>query len=265
VNIQTFSLTLFATLAGASLLAGLLPHHSYEDQFRDAIDAPPSPRFWLGTDSLGRDRWSRLIFGTRVSLLLASSAAALSVALATLAGASSGYLGGGWNVTLLSLADVFLCVPWFFLLTAIRGVMPLNTGPLLSAVITFVLLGLLGWAGPARILSIRTRRIMESDYIRQARAAGVSPGRVLLRQVVPNLMPIVFAQFWILVPAYILAEANLGVLGLGVSEPLPSWGSLLRELESAANWGSWRILLPMMLLGLVAGTLQLAFQTETKR
>ena len=253
--------TLLGILLLASFAYELMPHPSYEDQFRDSIDAPPSAQFWLGTDRMGHDRLARLVYGTRVSLLLAVTAAGLSVLLAAAAGVTAGYLGGFANTALLSVADLFLCVPWFFLLTAVRSALPLDTGPMTSVIITFVLLGVLGWAGPARILSLRTREIIETDYVRQARATGASPLRVLVRHILPNMRPIVATQFWILAPAYIITEANLGVLGLGVSEPLPSWGSLLKEIDFV-HWGSPTVLLPLALLALVAGSLQFAFRGQ---
>lgn len=263
--IRRLGIGVFACIAALSILAGLLPHHPYEEQFREAIDQPPSKHFWLGTDALGRDRWSRLVYGTRVSLALAPAAAAFSVALAILAGGLAGYWGRNAHTAITSAADVFMAVPWFFLLTAVRAALPLNTGPFVSLLITFVLLGVLGWASPARLISIRTREIAAAGYIRQARATGASRGRILLRHIAPNLAPIAAAQFWTLVPAYIVAEANLGVLGLGVAEPLPSWGALLREMESASGWGGFHIVLPLLLLALVAATAQLSFSHGDSR
>ncbi len=264
MTVPRLALGLVAGLLLASGVAELAPHYAYDEQFRDAIDAPPSRQYWLGTDSLGRDRWSRFIYGTRVSLLLSITAAGLSVVIAAGVGIVSGYLGGTANTVVLSGADIVLCVPWFFLLTAVRGALPLNTEPLVSVVLTFALLGLLGWAGPARVLSLRAREIAGSDYIRQATACGVPKVRILLRHVAPNLTPILLTQFWILVPAYIIAEANLGLLGLGVAEPLPSWGVLLKDLETAGNWGAPAVLAPLVLLAVVAGSLQLAFQPRQR-
>jgi len=265
MTLQRAAILLFTLLLLGSFLGELIPHASYEEQFRDAIDAPSSARFWMGTDALGRDRLSRLIYGTRVSLLLAAAAAGLSVLMAMALGAGSALLGKVGSTAVLSVADVFLCVPWFFLLTAARGALPLNTDPLVSVIFTFLLLGVLGWAGPARVISLRTREILSSDFIRFARATGQSRWRLFVHHTAPNLRPIAAAQFWILVPAYIIAEANLGVLGLGVSEPVPSWGALLRELESAASWGSFPIVLPMLLLAGTVGFLQFTVPAERSR
>lgn len=205
---------------------------SYAHQFRDEPDAAPSNQHLLGTDDLGRDRFARVLYGTRVSLLLAPAAALLSSLLAVLIGGAAGFLGGWVERLVMAATDLFLSLPWLFLLITVRALLPLNVSPITSVAITFVLLGCLGWAAAARVVCADARSLAHSDFILLARASGSSGFRLLWRQVVPNLRPIVFAQFWISIPVFILTEANLGVLGLGVAEPLPSWGSLLRELQS---------------------------------
>lgn len=205
---------------------------SYAHQFRDEPDAAPSSQHLLGTDDLGRDRFARVLYGTRVSLLLAPAAALLSSLLAVLIGGAAGFLGGWVERLVMAATDLFLSLPWLFLLITVRALLPLNVSPITSVAITFVLLGCLGWAAAARVVCADARSLAHSDFILLARASGSSGFRLLWRQVVPNLRPIVFAQFWISIPVFILTEANLGVLGLGVAEPLPSWGSLLRELQS---------------------------------
>lgn len=247
----------------AAIGAGALAHHSYAEQSREFISASPSAQFWLGTDELGRDRFARLLYGTRVSLLLAPAAALLSTLIAGLIGGAAGYLGGRWERAVTAGIDLFLSLPWLFLLLAVRALLPLNTSPVASVAITFFLLGCLGWAAPARVIRAGTRTLANSDYLVQARAAGLDPWRVFWRHLLPNLRPILLAQFWISVPLFILSEANLGLLGLGVAEPLPSWGALLRDLEnySAILQNPW-MLAPAVLLVIVVCCLQLLLRTE---
>ena len=128
---------------------------------------------------------------------------------------------------------------------------------------TFALLGLLGWAGPARVVRAGLRSLWTSDFVLQAKASGCTPARLLALHILPNLKPVLYAQFWISVPVFILAEANLGLLGLGVAEPLPSWGNLLRGLEniSAVRANPW-MLAPLVLLVIVMGSLQVAFPRQ---
>ncbi len=147
----------------------------------------------------------------------------------------------------------------------VRALLPLNTSPVTSVIITFLLLGCLGWATPARIIRAGTRTLVHSDYLVQARANGISRVRLFWRHLLPNLRPILLAQFWISVPVFILSEANLGLLGLGVSEPLPSWGAMLRELENytAILHNPW-MLVPALLLVVVVCCLQLVLRTEER-
>jgi len=257
------ALAILLVAVAAALGAGWITPHSYAEQSREFISAQPSAQFWLGTDELGRDRFARLLYGTRVSLLLAPAAALLSTLIAGLIGGAAGYLGGRWERAVTAAIDLFLSLPWLFLLLAVRALLPLNTSPVASVAITFGLLGSLGWAAPARIIRAGTRTELASDYLLQAAASGVSRWRLFWRHLLPNLRPVLLAQFWISVPLFILSEANLGLLGLGVSEPLPSWGTLLRDLEnySAILENPW-MLAPVVLLVVVVSCLQLLLRTE---
>ena len=241
-----------------SLLANFFAPAPYAMQFRDFVSAPASRHFWLGTDDLGRDRWSRLLYGTRISLLLAPAAALLSTATAVLIGGIAGYVGGWWDRIVLRVIDVFLSIPWLFLFLIVRALLPLNTSPLESVIVTFTIMGVLGWASPARIIRAGAHSLRNSEPVLYARACGCRGPRVVLVQIVPNLKPVIFAQFWISVPTFILGEASLGLIGLGVAEPLPSWGNLLRELANpqAVMTNPW-VLAPLVLLVLVVSCFQL--------
>lgn len=253
--VRYFALAFLLTLAVVCVGAPLFSPVDYHTQFRESPSAPPSKAHWLGTDELGRDRFARLVYGTRVSLLLAPAAALLTTVLAVFVGAAAGYLGGFWEHAATMVIDLFLSLPWLFLLIAVRAMLPLNVSPMLSIAVTFALLGMLGWAASARVLCASARQLKNSGFVLQARASGVSPVRVLARHVLPNLVPVLIAQFWISVPVFIISEANLGVLGLGVSEPMPSWGSLLKELESFSGFAAepWK-LAPLCLLILVVSS-----------
>ncbi len=243
-----------ALIFAAGLGAGFLARTPYQAQDRDRLSAAPSWQYPLGTDELGRDRLSRLLHGTRVSLLLAPAAALVSLSIAGLLGVLAGYWGGWREHAILSGTDLVLSLPWLFLMLTVRAVLPLNTSPWLSVTVTFALLGMLGWAPAARVIHAGVRSIRNSDFVLQARASGCPPRRLLATHVLPNLKPVLFAQFWILVPAFLLAEANLGLLGLGVAEPLPSLGNLLREMEnlSALRTSPWVLAPAGLLLAIVS-------------
>lgn len=215
-----------------NVVGGWLTPHPYDRQFREDPLAAPSRKFLLGTDELGRDRLARLVEGSRVSLLLAASAAMLSVFLGIVV-ATGSVIAGTWGEKLLmGMADLWLCLPWLFALLILRSALPLDLPPSTSVLVTFGLLGCLSWAGPARVLQTRVAGLKEAPWVVQVRALGVSPYRLVLRHVLPSLVPVLIAQFLFVMPTLVLAEANLGLLGLGVAEPLPSLGTLLREWEN---------------------------------
>lgn len=255
------AMVLLAVVAAGAATAELWAPARYDTQFRDAPDAPPSRRFPLGTDDLGRDRLSRLAYGTRVSLLVAPAAAALSCLGAALLGGLAG-LAGGWTERLIAAAaDMFVSLPWLLLLLMCRAALPLNVPAGVSLAVTFVLLGVLGWAAPAQVVRGAVRRLRTAEFLLQARARGVSGVRLWM-QMAANVRPVLLAQFWTAVPAYVLTETTLGMLGLGVAEPLPSWGGLLKELESGADWSQWWLFVPAGVLAAVVGSMQMLAPKE---
>jgi len=238
-------------------LGPLLAPHGYNEEFRESLNAPPGGRFPMGTDDTGRDRFSRLLYGTGVSVLLAPTAAAVSIVLALVFA-----VPGASRVPLVSaavsgLTTICLSLPWIFLFIILRAKLPLNTQPAQSVLLTFGLMGVAGWAWPARVFTAAIRELRQSGWILQGYAAGLPLRRILLVHGWPHLRAIASAQFRILVPAYILSEASLGLLGLGVAEPLPSWGSLLKDLQHPAvvHDNPW-VLAPLGLLILVMISLE---------
>jgi len=179
------------------------------------------------------------------------------------AGAIGGYFGGIWGRIVMGTVDLFLSLPWFFLLITARATLPLDVSPIISVTVTFALLGLLGWAASARVVYAGVRALRTSDFIVTARASGCQRWRTLAVHMIPNLQPTLWAQFLVSIPAFILAEANLTMLGLGVAEPLPSWGSLLKELENYDGLSAqpWR-LAPLALLMLVVWSFQIVLSHD---
>jgi len=256
--VQTFARVVLALLFLAALSANVLAPAPYAKQFREAPDSPPTAKFLLGTDSLGRDRFSRLLYGSRVSLLLAPAAAVLSLAVSLLAGGSAALAGGWWDRAVTAASNLFLSLPWLFLFLTVRALLPLNASPSTSILITFALLGLLSWGAGARIIRAAVLQLRHAPFTLYAQAFGCSPVRLWFRHLLPHLRAVLLAQFWISIPAFILGEASLGLLGLGVAEPLPSWGNLLKELQTAPPWHEYWIFVPAALLCLIMILFQLS-------
>jgi peptide/nickel transport system permease protein len=150
------------------------------------------------------------------------------------------------------MTTICLSLPWIFLFIVLRAALPLNAGPAASVALTFGLMGVAGWAWPARVFTASILDIRQSGWLMQARAAGVPGRRIGLTYVWPHLRSLALAQFRILIPAYILSEASLGLIGLGVPDPMPSWGNLLRDLQhpDVVRANPW-VLAPLGLLVIV--------------
>ena len=261
--LRVISCGVLCAVFAAGVCAGGLTHYSYARQFREAPNAAPTAAHPLGTDNLGRDLLARVLYGTRVSLLLAPAAALVATLIAGLFGGIAGLAGGWSEKVILSAADLSMALPLLFLLIALRALLPLDVSPVISVLATFLTLGVLGWPASLRVVWAAARGLRQSDFLLLARASGCAPARILLRHVLPNLRPVLFAQFWISIPLFILTEATLSMLGLGVMEPLPSWGNLLKGLEdfSAVRANPW-MLSPLLLLMLVVICFQLILPSQ---
>ncbi len=259
---QRLAVMLLAGIFLAAMFARYLAPAPYDKQFRtEPANAPPGRTFLLGTDSASRDRLSRLIYGTQVSLLLAPAAAALSLVIALLVGGSAALGPGWWDSAAMAASDLFLSLPWLFLFLTIRAVLPLNTEGVELIVITFALMGLLGWGAGARVVRAAVLQIRSAPFTLYAQAFGCGPTRLWFRHLLPHLRVVLLAQFWISIPAFILGEASLGLLGLGVPEPLPSWGNLLADIQSAPRWTEYWNWSPAFLLFVVMVLFQLSRPT----
>jgi len=250
------ALCLLAAVALLSAGADFFAPHDHSMQFRDHILEAPSRAFPLGTDELGRDRFSRLLHGTRTSLSCAPAAALAATLLAAAIGLAAGLCGGWVDAIATAITDLFLSLPWLFALLTLRALLPLNASSLTSIATLFGLLAAVGWAPGARIVRASVIDMRDAGPVLYARGYGCRSWRLVWIHILPNLRPVLSAQFWILVPVFLLTEANLGVLGLGIVEPTPSWGNLLAELQNYRRIpeSPW-ILVPALLLILVVASL----------
>jgi peptide/nickel transport system permease protein len=203
------------------------------DRHLFGVDAPHRI-FVLGTDSLGRDTFSRLLYGGQLSLTAGLMAAALALGIALVLGAAAGYGGRIVDGVIMWTGDVFLSLPWIYLLLAARAFLPLDMDPAEAFLVIVLLLGFVGWAGPMRLVRGIVMSAKEREFVNAARSAGAGHVHLLTRHVLPQTYPVLATQAAILVPAYMLAEVTLSFVGLGVGEPRPSWGNLLTDVPRAS-------------------------------
>ena len=183
--------------------------------------AAPSGSHFFGLDELGRDIFSRLLVGARISLLVGLAVVSVASSVGILMGALAGYYGGKVDLIISRVMDVLLAFPGILLAIALVAVL----GPSLTNVV--IALSFIGWVGYARLVRAQVLRVREFEYVQAARALGARTPRILLRHVIPATMPTVIVQATLGMAGAIIAEASLSFLGLGVQPPTPSWGTML--------------------------------------
>jgi peptide/nickel transport system permease protein len=216
--------------------------------------------YLLGSDAYGRDQLSRILYGGQVSLLAGLLGAAVTLSLGALIGMAAGYCGGWRDELLMRLAELFLALPWLYLLFALRAFLPLTVSPLEAFLLVVVVIGMVGWARPARLVRGVVLSVKKRDFVRAARGFGASDIYLLRRHILPETRSVLLTQAAILVPQFVLAEMTLSFLGLGVPEPMSSWGNLLATLQQynvlASYW--WMYLPALAIVPFFLGYLSLA-------
>jgi len=209
----------------------------------------PGRIFLLGSDAYGRDQFSRFLWGGQLSMLAGLLAAGVSIALGMVIGGLAGFYGGWLDEALMRGADLFLVLPWLYLLFAVRAALPLHVSQGQVFLLLVAVIGVIGWARPARLIRGVTLSARERRFVLAARGFGASDLYLLRHHVLPEAWGVVLTQLALLIPQYILAEVTLTFLGLGIGEPLPSWGSLLSSLQQYHVLVSyWWMFLPALLL-----------------
>jgi peptide/nickel transport system permease protein len=252
-------------LAAAALFAPALAPYNPFGQNLDQDLIAHSREHWLGTDKLGRDILSRIIYGGRISLLVGITTVALSLAIGVVIGSLSGYFGGWIDQMLMRLVDILMAFPGILLAIAFTAVL----GPGLDHVI--LALCLIGWTGYARLVRGEILSLRERDFIQAARSLGCRPKRIILRHLLPNLLPPLLIQSTFGLAAAIVAEGSLSFLGLGVEPPTPSWGAMLNDgrqfllvAPHLTTYPGLALMITVLALNLVGDALQERLQTRRR-
>jgi peptide/nickel transport system permease protein len=220
-------------ILAAVLAPAISPYDPLETDFLSML-SPPSAQHWLGTDAFGRDLLSRLIYGSRTALLVGFASAFLGATCGALIGVSSAYFGGRVDLALQRVVDVFLAFPIIILALAVVAILGTGIGNVIMAITVPMV------PNCARVVRSSALAVREMPYVEAARATGCRHGRIILRHMLPNVMAPYLIMLTAFVGQAILLEASLSFLGLGVAEPTPAWGLMLRgaavEFAESAPW-----------------------------
>ena len=217
----TFGAVIVLVLLVMAVFAERIAPHAYDETIRGARMKPPSAAYWLGTDNLGRDIWSRIVYGARVSVMVGFATVLLGIVVATVVGVSTGYLGGVYDLCVQRIVDAWMSFPYLVIILSVMAVL----GPgLLNVVLS---LALIIAATSSRVIRGATLSVAQQPYVEAAYAAGCPHRRVIVRHILPNVMPTIIVLATINLGGVILAESALSFLGFGVPPPFPSWGAML--------------------------------------
>jgi len=237
-RVATAGLVVIAILFLLSFCAGFITPYD-----PDALDAwhvllPPSSAHLFGTDELGRDVLTRVIFGARVSLKVGFVAVGIAVAIGTVVGLFAGFYGGWADSLLMRVVDIMLCFPTFFLILAVIAMLEPSIWYIM------IIIGLTGWMGVARLVRAEVLSLKSRDFVSAARVLGASDLRIIFRHILPNALSPVLVSATLGVAGAILTESALSFLGIGVQPPTPSWGNILTSGKDYIEFAWWLSLFP---------------------
>lgn len=231
---------LLLVLAGPSL-----SDYRYDKPDWDAIAVPPSltGNHLFGTDSLGRDLYTRTLMGGRMSLLVGIVSTLVSLVIGIAWGATAGFLGGRVDRVMMRIVDILYALPFMFLVILLMVLFGRNI------LLIFVAIGAINWLDMARIVRGQTLGLKQREFIEAARVSGVRPGRIIAKHIVPNLLGVVVIYVTLTIPQVILVESFLSFLGLGVQEPMTSWGVMVSDGAMDMETAPWMLVFPALFLG----------------
>ena len=242
-KLAVLGLVVIALVLGAALAAPLLVAHAPEEQMFDGLTLegapmPPSAAFLFGTDLLGRDLFSRILYGARTSLVIGVVANGLSVLIGTAVGLTAGYFKGWVGAVLMRFTDLMMAFPALLLAICLAAIFQ----P--SLWIVAMVIALVNWVQTARVIYTETSSLATRDFIAAERTLGASTGRILWHHILPHLLPTIIVWGTLGISTTVLLEATLSFLGVGVQPPMPSWGNIIFENQTYFQSAPWLVFIP---------------------
>ena len=231
----------------------LTPYDPFKQDLRNRLQAP-SAQHWMGTDDLGRDMWTRVLYGGRISLSVGLLSMVISIVVGALVGLSSGYFGGWTDSILMRITEIFMSIPRLFVLIAMGMFLRTLDLPNLQAgsfaPIAFII-GILSWTGTARLVRASTLELRDREYVQASRALGASDWSTLLKHVLPNVASPIIVSATLGLAGAIISESGLSYLGFGVQLPTPTWGNMLSNTQNQMTTAPWTAIFPGMMIFII--------------
>ncbi|MYM56330.1 ABC transporter permease [Thalassovita mangrovi] len=248
---SAFGLIVIVAMVLAAVLAPWIVPYDPNDQMFDGLSLegaplPPSAKFWLGTDLLGRDLFSRLVLGTQTSLIIGVLANGIAVVLGATVGIVAGYFGGVVAAVLMRITDLMMAFPALLLAIVLAAIFK----P--SLLIVALVIAMVNWVQMARVVYTETRSMAQRDFIEVQRAMGASAPRILIRHILPHLIYSIIVFGTLGISTTVLLEATLSYLGVGVQPPTPSWGNIIFENQTYFANAPWLVFFPGLAIVLLA-------------
>lgn len=219
-KVAIFSMILLGVIVFMCIIGPYITKHPYSEQNMSNLNLEPNSEYWFGTDNLGRDLFSRLWIGGRVSIAIGITGTLIEVLVGCIYGGISGYFGGRVDMIMMRIVEVLISIPYMIVVILIAVVLGKGIVPLLIA------LCITGWTGMARMVRGQVMQLKQSEYVLAAQALGASSGRIIMRHLIPNTIGIIIVYMTFDIPGFIFAEAFLSFIGLGIQPPETSWGAM---------------------------------------
>jgi len=236
------ALVYLALLIMMAIIGPMISGYTYYETHLKLNNLSPCTAFWFGTDDLGRDMFTRIWYGARISLFVGVAAALTDVIIGVFWGGTAAYVGGRVDEGMMRIADILNALPYLLVVIMLTVVM----GPGILTII--VAMTITGWIGMSRIVRGQVLQLKRTEYVGAARALGAGPSRILLRHIIPNAMGPIVVMITFTIPTAIFTEAFLSFLGLGVQAPIASWGTMASEALSAMRYYPWRLIFPAVFI-----------------
>lgn len=240
------SITLLVLILLLSLFAPIISHYDPDMINLESIKEPPSSKHLFGTDNKGRDIFSRVLYGGRISISVALIAAFLSMGIGLIIGLCSGYLGGKIDATIMAVVDLILSFPTLLLAIGVSIILPPGIFTVMIAI------SVVGWASFARLIRGYILTLRESPFVEAARALGCSSIRIVFVHLMPQCIPLLLVMIGLKIGGYILTEASLSFLGLGAQPPTATWGSMVSANRAYISSAPWMVFFPGLMIAITA-------------